>query len=219
MYSNALACSVFGVQACFRCKFVRSYSLSQLGFTMNCGPQQEIPLTGGRTTSGITRIGDTVRRPLSETSAFVQPLLQHLKEVGFNGAPRFLGIDDKSREILSYFPGTVPSDIRWFSDSQLEAAAKLIQRYHNATVNLASAYHTEVICHHDLSPCNFVFAGTLPYAIIDFDAAAPGSRSADLSYAAWLWLDIGNPDIAPQEQKRRLVFFARRMECLSINTL
>jgi hypothetical protein len=44
-------------------------------------------------------------------------------------------------------------------------------------------------------------------AIIDFDAAAPGPRADDLGYAAWLWLDIGSPDISAGEQRRRLMVF------------
>lgn len=111
--------------------------------------------------------------------------------------------------MLSYIKGDVPSELSWYSDSELESAAKLIRRYHDATVELAQKHRSEVICHNDLSPCNFVFTGRLPSAIIDFNAAAPGSRSADSSYAAWLWLDIGNPDTAPQEQKRRLVLFCQ----------
>ena len=63
---------------------------------------------------------------------------------------------------------------------------------------------TEVICHGDPCPCNAVFHDGLPYAWIDFDGAYPGPRSDDLGYAAWLWLDIGNDDWAPDVQQQRL---------------
>jgi hypothetical protein len=39
------------------------------------------------------------------------------------------------------------------------------------------------------------------------DPAAPGSRTHDLGYAAWLWLDLGSPEIAAAEQQRRLTLF------------
>jgi thiamine kinase-like enzyme len=169
----------------------------------------EIPLSGGRVTPGVTRVDNTVRRPLFKNSGFVHSMLQHLERIGFNGAPLFLGIADNSKEILSYLEGTVPSDLAWYSDSQLEAAAKLIRRYHDATTKFAEQNRGEVICHNDLSPCNFVFTGDQPYAIIDFDAAAPGSRISDLGYAAWMWLDIGNQDNLPEEQRRRLQLFCQ----------
>lgn len=170
---------------------------------------EEIPLTGGRTTTSVVRIGETVRRPLSPNSPFIHTLLHYLERAGFDGAPRFLGVDDKSREILSYQPGTVPSELGPYSDDQLITAAQLIRRYHDATIELARKHDTEVICHHDLSPCNFVFINHVPRAIIDFDAAAPGSSISDVSYAAWMWLDIGNPAIEPHEQNRRLSIFCQ----------
>ena len=65
----------------------------------------------------------------------------------------------------------------------------------------------EVACHNDLSPCNTVFRQGRPVAFIDFDAAVPGSRSYDLGYAAWLWLDLGNSGASAAEQVRRLRVF------------
>ena len=41
-------------------------------------------------------------------AAAVRGLLVHLEEVGFDGAPRFLGIDDQGREVLSFVDGQVP---------------------------------------------------------------------------------------------------------------
>lgn len=38
-------------------------------------------------------------------SPAVHALLPHFEAVGFDGAPRFLGIDDEEREILSYVAG------------------------------------------------------------------------------------------------------------------
>jgi hypothetical protein len=41
--------------------------------------QREVPLHGGTTNAGlVTRVGDTVRRPLRPTSAATQALLDHL---------------------------------------------------------------------------------------------------------------------------------------------
>lgn len=168
----------------------------------------EIPLTG-RTTLGVVRVGDTVRRPQGVRSPFVHQLLQDLTASRFAGSPCFLGIDSQQREILSFMPGEVPSNLGVFTSRQLGAAARLLRALHDATQNSPLRGGSEVICHGDASPCNAVFVDGLPYAWIDFDAASPGNRSEDLGYAAWLWLDIGNDDWTPENQSRRLgAFFA-----------
>ena len=78
----------------------------------------------------------------------------------------------------------------------------------------------EVICHNDLSPCNFVFRAGIPVAMIDFDTAAPGTRRMDVGYAAWGWLDLGNADIAAAEQRRRLRLFVTAYgEQLAVDTI
>jgi len=173
----------------------------------------ETILQGGRTRLGVVKIDETVRRPLNQNSQFASSLLKHLEAVGFSKAPRYLGRDDQDRDILTFIKGDVPHDLGWFSDEVLTAAAELILEFHNATVtllntNVCNQLDLEVVCHNDLSPCNFVFSGNLPIGIIDFDMAAPGPRKYDLGYAAWLWLDIGNKDIDAREQARRLALFA-----------
>jgi Glycine transporter len=67
----------------------------------------EQALAGGRQTQGIVRVGQTVRRALHQRSDYVHALLRHLEAVGFDGAPRLLGIDARGREVLSYLPGEV----------------------------------------------------------------------------------------------------------------
>ena len=166
--------------------------------------QDEIPLTGGRTTLNVVRVGDTARRPPAQNASFARGLLRHLETVGFDGAPRALNRDEQGREVLSWIPGDVPDELSpGYDELTLRAAARLIRDYHDAS----SGYVTrrgEVACHNDLSPCNFVFRDGAPVAIIDFDAANPGLRAHDLGYAAWLWLDIGNPSVTAAEQGRRL---------------
>ena len=57
----------------------------------------ETPLLGGRVTPGVVRVGDTVRRPLSENSPFIHELLEHLHVAGFEAAPRFLASEPSGR--------------------------------------------------------------------------------------------------------------------------
>jgi Ser/Thr protein kinase RdoA (MazF antagonist) len=170
-------------------------------------PEDEIPLGGGRTTRGVCRVGDTVRRPRSARSAFVRRLLEHLAARRFAGAPRFLGTDAAGRDVLSFVPGVVPADLGAFSQPQLAAAARLLRALHEATLDCDLTDGHEVVCHGDASPCNCVLVDGLPAAFIDFDAAHPGARADDLGYAAWHWLDIGNDEIAVGDQRHRLAAF------------
>jgi len=169
--------------------------------------EEEDPLSGGRVTPGVVRVGDTVRRPLGSNSVFRHQLLRHLETVGFPHAPRLLGIDSQGREILTYAEGWVPEDLGTFTVSQLRAAAELIATFHGATALSPLAGHQELVCHGDLSPCNFVFRSGLPVSIIDFDACHPGPRRLDVGYAAWTWLDIGNPTNEAFEVGQRLACF------------
>jgi hypothetical protein len=69
-------------------------------------PERGVPLLGGIANQGqVVRVGDTVRRPQRSRSAATHALLLHLEAVGFEGAPRFLGVDSRGREVLSYIPG------------------------------------------------------------------------------------------------------------------
>src|SRR5688572_15696926 len=86
---------------------------------------REVALKGGMTTPGVVRVGETVRRPLGERSAFVHDLLRHLELRGFDGAPRFVGIDEKGRETLTYISGSVPRRVGGFQKQQWLAAARL----------------------------------------------------------------------------------------------
>jgi Ser/Thr protein kinase RdoA (MazF antagonist) len=178
---------------------------------MTTGTEEETPLAGGRVTQGVVRVGDTVRRPATGNSSFVRGLLAHLAANDFTEAPGPLGTDEQGRDIFSFIDGEVPADLAFHDDATLRAAALLIRRYHDATTGLitgACARSADIVCHNDLSPCNFVFRDGRPAAIIDFDAAAPGYRVDDLAYAAWLWLDIGNEETSAAEQARRLRLFA-----------
>ena len=161
-------------------------------------PEPEIPLDGGNVNTSVVRVGDTVRRHMSPSSPAVHRLLLHLEAKGFEGSPRYLGIDDKNREILSYVEGEagVRPDL-WEGDDALVVAAGLLRRYHDATVDFpveqsdawtfAHPGRHEVICHNDFAPYNFVFDAGLPTAVIDFDLACPGPRLRDVAYAAY-WM-------------------------------
>ena len=103
----------------------------------------EVLLHGGLTNAGrVTRVGDTVRRPPSTAATWA--LLEHLERVGFDGAPRFLGVDDQGREILSFLPGEAaiePVEDWALSDEALVSVAELLRRYHAAVASFDPTGH------------------------------------------------------------------------------
>jgi hypothetical protein len=176
----------------------------------------EVVLHGGLTNAGrVTRVGDTVRRPPS--SAATWALLEHLERVGFDGAPRFLGVDDRGREMLSYLPGQAAiepvEDWAW-TDEALISVAELLRRYHDAAASFDPAGHTwpdfvparfrdGLVCHNDPNLDNVIFAGGVAVGLIDFDLAGPGSAVWDVTCAARLWAPLRDEQDVPEELRGR----------------
>jgi hypothetical protein len=141
-----------------------------------------VPLAGGRIARGIARVGDTVRRPMPANSDYVHGLLAHLERSGFDGAPRFLGVDSRRREDVSYIEGTtLPHKGFRLSREAVAAGARLVRRVHDLTAGTEFAPGSQVACHLNLSQPNFVCRDMIPIAIIDWDVTRPGSRSANLA--------------------------------------
>jgi Ser/Thr protein kinase RdoA (MazF antagonist) len=155
-------------------------------------------------TKGVVRVGDTVRRPVKESSPFVGRLLGHLERTDCRWAPRYLGQDEMGRDILSYMAGSTPERWGHFSDLQLSAAARIIRDLHDLTRGSDLAGDT-VVCHNDLGPNNFVFVEDVPVAIIDFDMACPGEPLEDLGYVAWSWCISSKPERGPVAMQARQV--------------
>jgi aminoglycoside phosphotransferase (APT) family kinase protein len=144
---------------------------------------------------------------MTDESAFVHGVLRHLEVRKFEHAPRFLGVDEQGRAMLTYISGAVPRQVGAFQREQWLGAAKLLRLFHDATLDCDLKGDREVICHGDPGPGNYVFRNGMPFALIDFDGAHPGTRAEDVGYAAWMWLHIGNRKGAPQEQGSNLVEF------------
>jgi hypothetical protein len=170
---------------------------------------EERPLAGGVDPSaGVVRVGDTVRRPAGPSARAVRLLLLHLESMGFDGAPRFLGTDEKGRDVLSFIPGDVPLPPypAWaLTDSALQDLGRLVRRFHEATDTFDATSVTgwsrswadpsggHVICHNDLFPENVVFRDGRVIGLIDFAEAAPGRPFWDLAIAAQEWAPLHAP--------------------------
>ncbi len=68
---------------------------------------RETRLAGGATNDGVFRVGDTVRRP---GSPLMREVLRHLEQAGFDAAPRWLGVDDRGRDVLTWIDGETFTD-------------------------------------------------------------------------------------------------------------
>lgn len=169
-------------------------------------PLAEIPLLGGQLTPGIVRVGNTVRRLPKGNVAFVHDLLVFLEDQGFPFAPRFLGMDEQGREILSYLEGEIwPDSGSGLSDDLLEQAARAIRRYHDATAGSSLAQGSEIVAHHELGPHNTIFQDGHLVGFIDWDDATPGARLRDLANAIYNYVDISHwSNQEANEQTRRI---------------
>ena len=183
--------------------------------------EPEVPLPGGDVTEGVVRVGDTVRRPVQENSLLVHALLKHLESVGFDGAPRFLEIDAREREVLTFIEGEVAGRPRpaWIADEgRLVSVARRVRTYDDAAATFtpppgtepdrgaswplgippASPYPPELIGHVDITPENAVFRDGEAVALIDFDLAKWATRADEVFNMMMWWAPLADPaDVDP----------------------
>ena len=152
----------------------------------------ESQLVAGRTATEVVRIENTVRRSVGPNSNFSHALLKLLEEKGFGHAPRFLGIDEKGREILTFMEGEVHHGEMNWTDDQLIKVVQMLKDFHDATAGSELTEGSEVVCHNDIAPWNTVLENDEPIAFIDFDDVSPGNRADDLAYLIWTFLELGS---------------------------
>ncbi|GIG20611.1 phosphotransferase [Cellulomonas chitinilytica] len=168
-------------------------------------PDEEVLEGGG--VNVVTRVGSTVRRPARPWTPAIHVLLRHLRDVGFEGAPRVHGTDEQGREVLDYVAGEVgnyPLTEQVRSESALLSAGRLLRGYHDATTTLLDQgvegwqlgpiEPVEVLCHGDFAPYNCVFRDGEAVSLIDFDGARPGPRAWDLAYALYRFAPLTRPE-------------------------
>lgn len=160
-------------------------------------------LTGGNV-SNVYRLGDTVRRELKPDSIKIHKLLKHLENKGFSYAPKFLGIDEKGREILSFIEGEAgnyPLKEYMWSSGVLKEIAKMLRLYHDSVSDFSlegwqSIDNTpqpfEVLCHNDFAIYNIIFNHKRPVGVIDFDVAGPGPRLWDIAYTLYTCVPLSS---------------------------
>jgi len=173
------------------------------------GPEVELP--AGDVTVGVVRIGDTVRRPRQDTSERVADYLRHLEAEGFDGAPRYLGVDAQGRDVLTYLDGDVPGTPveAWAADdSVLSGVARLVRQLHDASEGYDAPARAvpagrpppvfpdgepRIFAQRDVTPQNTVFRDGVAWGLIDFDLCDWTTRSLDLANTAAHWVPMNDP--------------------------
>lgn len=177
----------------------------------NDGPMSssaEHVLEGGNVADVVVRVGSTVRKPATASTAAVEALLDHFAGVGFSGAPRSLGRDELGRHVLEYIPGELAYSGSRLAAGELRRLGALVHELHDAAESfepppgpewnvVIAPDREELICHHDLAPWNLVRDGDR-WVFIDWDGAGPGSRLWDLAYTAATFVPLcagGDPGL------------------------
>ncbi|WP_329243431.1 phosphotransferase [Streptomyces sp. NBC_01478] len=156
----------------------------------------EESVLGGGAINKVVRVGETVRRTPAERSRYVTGLLALFERRGWEGAPRFLGTDERGREVFRYIEGRAAVDTGERSavrtDDSLVRVAQLVRAFHDLTHGTPEAGDQDVVCHNDLAPKNTVYDRAWhPLAFVDWDLSAPGERVHDLAHVCWQYLDLG----------------------------
>ncbi|MXZ76154.1 MAG: aminoglycoside phosphotransferase family protein [Gemmatimonadetes bacterium] len=173
----------------------------------------------------VERIGDTVRRPVSQHTPAVHGLLRYLEDTDFQGVPRLIGADDEY-ETLSWIegePGTRPWPEVLRTGSGLIQLAGFLKSYHVAVKDYIPTDDTGwcvpdlrwqpglIIRHGDLGPWNTIWSDDVLQGIIDWDLAEPGKRIEDVAQIAWHLVPLRGNDFwskagfeEPPDYRKRL---------------
>lgn len=95
-------------------------------------------MLAGGSQNQVAKAGSTVHRRIQGHPALHKYLL-YLEKEGMEGVPRFLGIDEEGREILTYLPGETmgrdfpPTHPCLHSDATLAALGRFMRRLHDAS--------------------------------------------------------------------------------------
>ncbi|WP_199701125.1 alpha/beta fold hydrolase [Jiangella rhizosphaerae] len=195
----------------------------------------EIPLLGGDVSDGVVRVGRTVRRHPAPGAAAVHAYLRHLERAGFPYAPRFLGLDDQGREILTYIDGEMggrPLAPWAVTEEALREIAVIQRRLHDCSAGFVPpdgvswpapvelpgvppAYDgaADVVGHNDITFENTIFVDGRPVGIIDFDLAGPATRLLDAVTTLRYWAPLAapadrDPALRDADAGRRMRIFA-----------
>lgn len=175
--------------------------------------ENEIPLHGGNATTGVVRVGRTVRKPWTTATGAVVEFVSALADKGVD-VPLPLGRDEQGRQIIEFVPGQLAEDAGPLSIADLTRVGRMVREFHDASEVFSSsdtAWDTliptseaNLICHNDLAPWNLIVGDR--WVFIDWDGAGLSSRLWDLAYAAQAFT-LNDVSEAPAHAAERLAAF------------
>jgi hypothetical protein len=114
-------------------------------------------LAGGRRTSEVVRIGDTVLRSAGRGSRVAADVLLYLESIEFPYAPRYLGTDLAGRDVLSYVEGNTTDHPSQRAQGAYEIGGQILRLRHDATAGHRLADGGGCVVHGDPGPYNAIF--------------------------------------------------------------
>jgi hypothetical protein len=150
-------------------------------------------------------------------SGALHALLLHLERVGFTGAPRSFGWDDKGRHLVEFVPG-LRADHHDAPEGALEPRrlGAFLRDMHDALDSFVPPDYArwfegipspgkDLIVHQDIAPSNIVLRADGSLVAIDWDAAGPGTRLWDLAYACHSFSPLyrADADVASASERLR----------------
>ena len=135
---------------------------------MDQSNEQQKRMSGGNV-STVYKNGNYVCRTQKEGSERIHRWLGHLEAMQLSGVPRFIGIDDRGREVLTYLEGETadyPLKSYMWSDEAIQDVARLMRRIHDASTDFVwssdwspidnTPQSLEIICHNDFAVYNTI---------------------------------------------------------------
>uniref|UniRef100_UPI00036E940C phosphotransferase n=2 Tax=Sciscionella marina TaxID=508770 RepID=UPI00036E940C len=186
---------------------------------------EEHEIVGRGSMDRLWIVGETVRRERGAHSDTVATLLTHLERRGYPYSPRYRGIDEQGRDVLTRLPGVPVPTLR--GDDQLREVGGAIATFAEAVRDFRAPpgalwrnpedwpLHGDTVIHNDIAPWNMLERDQRLCGLVDFDSARPGRAIEDVAYAAWhmtpLHDELMGDGAAPPalaERPRRLRIFA-----------
>ena len=155
--------------------------------------QEEIPFASGESNQKVVKVGNTVRKEPSENSEFVREVMTILSSNNFQYSPKYLGIDQKGREKMTYIEGEQMNHTEVTIDL-MKQTLEVLKQFHDILSISELSGDQETVLHTDYAPWNLIVREGKLVGIIDFDKIKPGKRIYDVVYICWNLLDIGSED-------------------------